>query len=179
MTKRGPIPYAGCSVDGCEETKHYAKKYCKTHYNRNRRHGAPILYTDIEWNTCECGKPTVSRQSATCKACYQRWWYANRAGQSATNSRYKDDVKYNAAHGRVRALRGHPQDHECVLCLEPAEEWALSVDAIDVRYGASGTGRTPITAYSLDPYSYLAMCKKCHRAYDAEARGHTYKKTTA
>lgn len=30
-----------CTIDGCQQ-KHHAKGWCRTHYNRNRRHGTPL-----------------------------------------------------------------------------------------------------------------------------------------
>lgn len=45
----GPAPtHIGCSVDGCLEP-HYAKTFCKSHYQQHRRGKAPKLPTRIEY----------------------------------------------------------------------------------------------------------------------------------
>ena len=41
----------GCSVINCND-EHYAKSYCRTHYNLNRRNGAPIYKKVFPKPTC-------------------------------------------------------------------------------------------------------------------------------
>jgi len=41
----------GCSVINCNN-EHYAKSYCRTHYNLNRRNGIPIFKKDFPKPTC-------------------------------------------------------------------------------------------------------------------------------
>lgn len=181
MARKGPKPNLnGCSLEGCEKAYH-AKNYCRNHYANFNATGDPLgarHKRNLEpMPDCECGKQAISRKHAKCRSCYQLWWYANRLGVDPKPERHKAEVKYSGAHYRVRAARGYPSGYDCVNCGSQAQEWALSNDATDLRYGESSVGRGDSVAYSLNVYSYLPMCKDCHIAYDAEARGHTYRKS--
>lgn len=59
-----------CSFDGCDR-KHYAKRFCKKHYRRNRKHGTPYLKRPEEFCTADgCGEKTLAR--GFCKKHYDR-----------------------------------------------------------------------------------------------------------
>lgn len=62
---------------------------------------------------------------------------------------------YQAAHRRVRDLRGKASEHRCV-CGERATEWAYShTDAHEAR--------DQRLVYSDDPWYYVPLCRSCHR----------------
>ena len=75
-------------------------------------------------------------------------------------------LSYEAAHNRVRRIRGKASDLDCVNGNHKAEEWALSKDAKGVILGKpKGLTETPRT-YSILPNDYIPMCRKCHWEYD-------------
>lgn len=46
-----PQPPAACSIDGCDLPSH-ARGWCRTHYERYRRHGDPLIVLRGEQDTC-------------------------------------------------------------------------------------------------------------------------------
>jgi hypothetical protein len=60
---------------------------------------------------------------------------------------------YFGRHRRLRTTRGPVKFQACVRCERPAQHWAQ-------LHGTDGA----------DPNDYLAMCQKCHWAYDEVGR---------
>lgn len=73
-------------------------------------------------------------------------------------------VTYQAAHQRVKRLRGRPSQHACVDCSDPAEDW--SYDHTDPAEVIDDQGRP----YSMDALHYEPRCRSCHRRFDLDFR---------
>lgn len=69
-----------------------------------------------------------------------------------------DGVSYGGIHARLRAQRGPARSFDCVVCLNPADEWAY----VGTRGGILPHGDT------VDDYA--PMCRKHHREHDQESR---------
>jgi transcriptional regulator with XRE-family HTH domain len=67
-----------------------------------------------------------------------------------------ESASYSTAHARVRYMRGSAKLHGCSVCGDRREstwyDWA------------NLTGNYP------DPDDYVAMCRKCHRAFDKKRK---------
>ena len=76
-----------------------------------------------------------------------------------------DGLGYEAAHWRVKALKGSASGHRCLDCQERAMDWSYNGgcarEAIDPQNGC---------AYSPNPEMYSPRCRSCHRQYDAAMR---------
>ncbi len=69
-------------------------------------------------------------------------------------------VGYDAAHKRVKRLRGSARDYVCVGCGDvPATDWAYNHEDENELAGGDGP-------YSLIPANYDPMCKSCHKVFD-------------
>lgn len=75
---------------------------------------------------------------------------------------------YNAAHLRVKAVKGRASQHTCADCGAQAAEWSYQggaeVELTEVRRMPRGRNRS--VAYSPDPADYDPRCKPCHTKYD-------------
>lgn len=82
----------------------------------------------------------------------------------------KKIVGYRAAHNRIAADRGPARDYPCACgCGEQAQQWALLEDAPLRLLGLSfAKNRNFLVAYSLDPYDYQPMTRRCHQRYDSD-----------
>lgn len=75
----------------------------------------------------------------------------------------KDEIRYHAAHKRIRLARGRAADHACIDCGGPARDWAFNHDTPEERVRVDPVfGRT----YSMDPDDYDPRCHSCHMKYD-------------
>ena len=115
---------------------------------------------------CECGTEFVARgldlRSGNTKSCgcLQRDVVSGWVGEA--NPAWKGDgIEYDAAHMRVKALRGPASGHSCCDCGRPAGEWSY----------IGGSDREQVSRQNGHPYSpapddYVARCVPCHRKYD-------------
>lgn len=77
---------------------------------------------------------------------------------------WKEAPTYEAAHQRVRSLRGRASEYVCD-CGEQAAQWAY--DHSDPNELVSVTRGC---VYSTDPARYTPMCALCHKRYDITHR---------
>jgi hypothetical protein len=81
-----------------------------------------------------------------------------------------NDIGYEAAHFRVKAIWGTARDHTCRHCAGPAAHWAYDHgdpnEKLDPEQGP----------YSTDPAHYFPLCVRCHLAFD---RGHAARRRAA
>lgn len=74
---------------------------------------------------------------------------------------------YVAMHIRVAKARGSAKLQDCILCSEPAQEWAYDGDDPDEVLGFS---YGYWMSFSRDIEHYVPMCVRCHRRHDRDAR---------
>ena len=174
-----------CSVTGCDKPVKRTT-LCYGHYMKNWRYGTPtpsfpdrhedlsgrrfgnlivLRRVDGRWLcSCDCGATTVVRVGDL-----NRGTTANCGDRS--EHRRRDDIKYAAAHDRVRADRGLVQTYRCVDCGQRAQHWSYNHDDPDELH-QEGLSAQPV-AYSIHPDHYSPRCVKCHRHFDlfhADAR---------
>lgn len=163
-----------CTVEGCT-SKHQAKGLCNAHYKQSRR-GMPLTLRErrdlagqrfgsllaIEpersyWICrCDCGAQTRALTADL------------RRGQAITcgdkRAHRRIDIRYAAAHHRVRRDRGPASAHPCVDCGETAAQW--SYDHQDPNEMVGQASPTAVAAYSADPNHYQPRCRPCHTRFD-------------
>lgn len=71
---------------------------------------------------------------------------------------------YQIAHSELRQHRGNADQHTCVDCTAPAQEWSYDYNDPDEVRCSSGT------RYSLNPDHYQPRCTSCHRTRDHQER---------
>jgi hypothetical protein len=72
------------------------------------------------------------------------------------------NISYRSAHRRAELEHGKASDWDCAFqCGQRALDWALCIDALEILTSAKGR------RYSVDPYDYVPLCRKCHRRFDA------------
>ena len=79
---------------------------------------------------------------------------------------------YSGAHRNTTIVRGHASEYACA-CGGLADEWALKHEAPGLTTNALGQ------SFSVDPFDYSPMCRRCHRLYDKAKithcpQGHAY-----
>jgi hypothetical protein len=72
-------------------------------------------------------------------------------------------ITYRGAHRRVEGQRGLASEHSCAHCEGPAREWAYNHGDPNQKVGLNNGVACP---YSIDPNFYIALCVRCHRAFD-------------
>lgn len=165
-----------CSVPGCSQPLYQSRTFCGAHRARWYRYGDPLgtasptredltgqrfgelvvlEYSAAEYRwrcQCDCGARTSVRSANL------------RNGSTRTcgvKRRHVTPASYDAAHERVRAVRGRAREHGCERCGAPAAQWAYRrLDAAERH----DTGPGP---WSPDPYDYMPLCVPCHKRYDA------------
>lgn len=152
----------GCSVEDCN-LKHHCRGYCRNHYSKWLRWGDSLAPAPKEPAFCECGEPVKSR--GLCKNHYYEWYTNHLFGSDEPPTYKKDVVGYQAAHVRIRRVRGRAANHECVDCGGKSRDWSLRANVENTMCDESG--KYGGTYYSLDVYDYDARCGNCHKAYDA------------
>lgn len=151
-----------CSITQCER-EHYARGWCDAHYKRWRKQGTagstPIKpkYGPI----CRvegCNTPILAH--GWCRLHHDRW---KRHGDPLMVLQIQgsgDNVAYDAAHRRVRALWGPASQHPCISCGLDALHWAYDHTDPNERHTPEGY------SYSTDPQYYMPMCVSCHKRLD-------------
>lgn len=148
-----------CAVGGCASPIE-KREWCGKHYQRWYNHGDPT-YERPRHDVCTvdgCGDPTRSKVSGLCEMHYYRR-YRHGDTDTVIDTR-RPEVRYRAAHARIRQDRGAASAHPCVDCGRVAEHWTY--DHADPDECTSDTGQ----AYSMDPWHYRPRCVPCHAHYD-------------
>jgi len=134
------IHYAGrpCVVTDCLNTVE-AHGYCNKHYRRFQAHGDPTV---------------VSKAIQ---------------GHGDENTAWRgDNIRYRAAHVRVRVTRGRAADHQCMHCDDQAAHWAYDHADPAEKLHSYRVGSRALP-FSLDPMHYLPLCRPCHKKFDAQS----------
>ncbi len=126
---------------------------------------------------CACGGPVFIKKTQECRTCYHRRYHREhytpkppppRRGATPETA---TPCTYDAAHSRVRNVRGLPSGLRCAVCGETAEEWAYKNASPHEQQGwmkrRDHPGRKWST-WSPYVYDYDPLCSACHRARDAE-----------
>jgi len=93
--------------------------------------------------------------------CEMHYYRVRRHGDPCVlMDRHKPEVKYRAAHARVRASSGPATLYRCVDCGCQAQHW--SYKHTDPAELVSETGQP----YSMDPSHYEPRCAACHALFD-------------
>lgn len=74
---------------------------------------------------------------------------------------------YQAAHWRVRQIKGKASAYPCAHCDAPGAEWAYDHADPDEQFGHDHGRMVP---FSTDPDHYISLCVPCHRRLDAPKR---------
>lgn len=128
---------ATCSIDDCAKAVR-SLGLCYSHYMKQWRYGdatfeqtfehqdvtarrfgmlTVVRRQDRKWLCrCDCGEETVVRigdlNRGSAQSCGNR------------SHRWRDDVGYSAAHGRVRYKNGSAKKYPCVDCGQQAKHWS-------------------------------------------------------
>lgn len=170
-----------CSFDGCEEP-HKAKGWCRYHYERVLLTGAPDGHIPRKSaGTCEvegCGKRMHGH--GFCQNHYRRWKRGNDPhvppvlrGPESPRWVPKESLDYDAMHERIKEQRGKARLFSCITCGCQAQEWAYQHTDPEPRVSEHGC------LFTDDVMAYEPMCRRCHRAYDAEMRELQQRRETA
>lgn len=167
-----PPPVRTCTIEGCTKPLK-SRGWCEMHYYRNRRNGDPLItQRRTHCTVSDCGRKHKAK--GLCAMHTERMrvhgdlnTVISRWGTDHTGWR-GDACGYAAAHQRVYRARGKASVHACAHCGQQAEDWAYTHDCPNEQIG---TGPHAGHRFSPDPYRYIALCRGCHRAFDAE-HGH-------
>lgn len=173
--------YSECTVEGCgKKPRSTHATLCAMHYHRMYRNGTlDRLATQPRWQDIEGRRygtlTAVSRDGdfwvCRCDCGGTRRASAgelNRTGDANTcgipGRHLSQTPSYEAAHGRVKRLRGHARSHQCVGCGRQADHWSYNHDDADELH-AVGLSKHAI-AYSATPEHYSPRCVPCHKRFD-------------
>lgn len=165
IAKRDGSEPPRCSIDGCDGPA-FGRGWCSRHYQRWHRTGDPgpadiPRYGLIETCTAD-GCDRAHRTKGYCDTHYRRWvrgWPTDSLRFLVIKERAKV-MTYEAAHGRIRALRGRAADCMC-LCGAPAHAWAYQHNDPEALADPAGH------PYSLRFFDcYEPMCRSCHALLD-------------
>lgn len=155
-----------CSVDGCQETRRWARGFCGKHYMERWKDGtlgdAPRIRVLSDSPTCkieDCERMVFGR--GWCAMHWKRWY---KHGDPMVVTRRKPDSEirsYEVAHQRLQAVRGPARNYACVSCGKPAAHWAYDHDDLNEQVDPKRDCR-----YSADPAHYQPMCIPCHWTFD-------------
>lgn len=120
-----------CTIAGCDSADRGPHGLCDVHYARLQRNGHPLALRGM-----------------------------SRGAGSDSPSWRGADIKYNAAHTRVRAERGPARHHRCIDCGNQAAHW--SYDHTDPEECRAEVG----LSYSTKPEHYDPRCVPCHKTFD-------------
>jgi hypothetical protein len=163
---------AECIQSGCDGYRKSKLGYCEAHLKRYKR-GAdmspPIKRYGKYGKFCtECGRP--AKTAGLCPGHYTQLWRGHDLAPLRLPSIH-DEVAYEAAHFRPRALWGSASKYSCVDCGECAQDWAYDgTDPDQLLGGSAREGRASIMFYSRYPEFYMPMCRKCHSRRDGAAQ---------
>ena len=157
-----------CIVKGCKRPRGNKDGYCPGHARQLRKTGAvtPTFQSRMkqpEFCSFE-GCTGKARSKGYCSA-HIRQLRLN--GKMVPIRTILDECTYIGAHHRCRALWGSSQQHPCIECGEPAEDWAYDGTDPTELYD---TRNDWVVAYSRFPEFYMPMCKPCHKERDVERR---------
>lgn len=115
------------------------------------------------------GRPVTIAASLLCDPCGRQ--QRSRAGKRAARSRPfladREPATYNAAHSRVRRVRGPASAWPCLECGDPAAQWAYREGGKRERAtNEIVNGRPQNRRWSPEPSDYDPLCKRCHRNSD-------------
>jgi hypothetical protein len=158
-----------CQIEACGKRVH-GRGLCPMHYRKWRLYGDPLASRLRVQKPCIVdGCPRFGRIKGLCEKHHGRLsrngttsFVGQPPGPQHPNWRGRD-IRYAAAHRRVKMIRGSARLHTCEWCGAPARDWAYN----HLDPNEMSTGRLP---YSTDPAYYLPLCVFCHRALDREHR---------
>lgn len=169
-----------CSVIDCAKPSR-TKGLCPTHYMRLLRHG----HTDPTRvrGTCslpDCDQPHGSLGYCHAHAAKQRRHgdpTAVRMGKGELNPNWSaDEVRYLGAHKRVYRARGRADQHTCVDCHQPANQWSYNHD--DPAEHTEVIADT-LVAFSKPQQTPPAMATAAANTAATPANIHAHQQTTA
>ncbi|HQW73901.1 MAG TPA: hypothetical protein PLG46_07390 [Ornithinibacter sp.] len=167
-----------CTLDDCDKPVK-RKGLCYGHYMKQWRYGTatpahPSKRTDLagrRFGSLVAIEPTGSRWLCACDcgaSSVVRVGDLNRGTTSNCGDRAehhrRDDIRYAAAHDRVRSDRGLVQQYPCIDCGTAAQHWSYNHDDPD-ELEQEGLSAQPV-AYSIHPEHYSPRCITCHRRFD-------------
>lgn len=137
------------------------------------RFGSLVLVERLGWRNgsgrvlarCDCGAVRQyglpNLKSGKTQQCSDRTAHADPRCQPNPET-------YDAAHARLRRVRGSASGYACWRCGKPAEAWAYVHADPEPRRDAEG--REAGRPWSPDPDQYRPTCRSCHRAWDEAQR---------
>jgi hypothetical protein len=159
-----------CAVEGCESPCHTRKNpHCRNHYVRLQRNGTLEPKKRPRCSIQTCKHAASVNENGYCKSHQARHEalghaLARKNLKGANSAIWKgDNIRYVAAHCRVRAIKGKASQYECRDCWRPAHDWAYDQQDPHAKIDS-------VTGYifSTDPEHYVALCKRCHWTLDHE-----------
>ena len=154
-----------CKLEDCGG-KHHGQGWCVKHYTRVRKHGDPsITATRTECSVDGCEGKHFGK--GYCKTHHTR--FLRHGDPSIVLVEMNQAVpSYDTLHQRLRYNYGAAKLHDCAVCFEPADEWALIKELVpegEMFYQVNQHGY--VVPYSVDEAHYLTLCRKHHRQLDA------------
>lgn len=127
-------------------------------------------------NNCQCGKPVFIKKTGECQSCYNARYFrehyipkSNPRDRAGTTPETATPCTYDAAHLRVRRVRGLPSEHVCSECGDHAEEWAYRNESAYEMQGWHTTrkrGGKQWSSWSPCVWDYDPLCRDCHHQRD-------------
>lgn len=146
----------GCSVASCSGT-HYGHGYCRRHWARWRRHGAPLGVVRSRRSCSVAGCERAHHGRGYCRSHWARWRRHGDARAAVPVNAPGGAESYASVRYRLRQSFGPATARCCATCDERAAVWAYdgtdTAALVDVRHGP----------YSLDLDRYRSLCRSCHR----------------
>lgn len=152
-----------CSIDGCGRD-HRQNGYCHLHMSRLRN--GSDMYAPVPTVRTICsvaGCEAIHHAKGYCEGHYQR-----KVGKSSVLGDVHGDIRYSAAHLRVKAQWGSASQYSCVECGSQAREWAYDGTDPEQLFGhQTASEKSSKVFYSRYPEFYMPMCLSCHRTRDS------------
>lgn len=173
--------YSECTVEGCgKKPRSTHATLCAMHYHRMYRNGSLDRLTLLpKWEDiagqrygtltpmrregsfwvcqCDCGETRSASAGEL-----NRTGDANTCGKPGRH--LSPTPTYNAAHERVKQLRGPARLHDCVGCGGTAKHWSYNHDDPNELY-EEGLSKNAV-AYSASIDFYSPRCVPCHKKFD-------------